>query len=283
MNILLFVSGLPYAKPAILFGGMLARYTKASVTLLHLVHKEEDIPVGESVLEEARELLPEVTVKTNVQKGRIPEDVLAEIRRGGYDLVVMRARRALRLHERLRGKIGRRVAAEAPVSVLVVKKETTSLKRVLICSGGQEVSIPVVETGARLTQAAQGQATLLHVANPIPSMYTGLHGIEETLPEMLQTNTPIARNLRQAAEILARYRLTAKLKLRHGVVADEILQESQSGHYDLIVVGAPRGNGKLFSLALTDVAQEVVNHSPCPVLVVRSTLAGVSVSGEADV
>jgi nucleotide-binding universal stress UspA family protein len=100
-------------------------------------------------------------------------------------------------------------------------------------------------------------------------MYTGLDAIEETLPDLLQSDTPTARHLRQGAEILAQHQVPAELRLRYGVVADEILREANEGDYDLIVIGASGTAGRLKGWLVGDVAREVVDHAPRSVLIVR--------------
>jgi nucleotide-binding universal stress UspA family protein len=126
----------------------------------------------------------------------------------------------------------------------------------------------MVRLGGRLAQAAQADVTLLHIASPVPSMYTGLDGIEETLAELLQTDTPLARHLRWCAKKLASYGITADIKLRHGVVASEILREAQIGDYDMIVIGSRTLASRLGELVLDNVARQILKQTECPVLVV---------------
>jgi nucleotide-binding universal stress UspA family protein len=63
--------------------------------------------------------------------------------------------------------------------------------------------------------------------------------------------------------------VTATLKQRHGVAADEILREALEGGYDLIVIGASGTGGRLKEWLLGNVTREVVEHAPCSVLVVK--------------
>lgn len=269
MNTLILVANLPYSEPAIRFGGLVARLTRSPVTLLYAGPLRRGMSGAESVLTRAGEMLSGVTVSTRVRRGSLAKSTLAEIRAGEYDLVVLRARQSVNLGERLRGAVGRTVAAKSPISVLVVKRDQPDLDRVLICTGGQGTAEPVIQAGGRLAQAAQAQATVLHVASPIPRMFMGLDAMEETLPELLQTDTPLARHLRHAAETLAQYQVSAELKLRRGDVVDEILQETHNGNYDLVLIGASEVTKGLKEWLLGNVAQRIVDDIPCPVLVVR--------------
>ena len=269
MRILLCVAGLPYAEAAVGFGGMIARITRSPVALLHVVRRNEDRGTGERILIAARKMLPGLTVDTHIRRGDPIGRILAEVEDGGYALVVVGARQPIRLTQHLLGSVTQQVIRRVPTSVLVTRHARPNLERILICTSGAEVAEPVIETGAWLAGAAQARATLLHVVSPVPSMYTGLGEIEETLPELLQTDTPLARHLRHSAEILARHQVTATLKQRHGVAADEILREAFEGDYDLIIIGASGTAGRLREWLLGNVTRQVVEHALCSVLVVK--------------
>ena len=269
MRMLLCVGGMPYAEAAVGFGGMIARITRSAVTLLHAIRRKEDRATGESILIAAREMLPGLAVNTRILRGDPTGRILAEARDGGYDLVVVGARQPNGLTQHLLGSVTQQIIRRVPTSVLVARQAGPSLGRVLICTSGADVAEPVIETGAWLAGAAHARTTLLHVSSPVPSMYTGLEEIEETLPELLQTDTPLARHLRRSAKILSRRQVTATLKQRHGVAADEILREALEGNYDLIVIGASGTAGRLREWLLGNVTRQVVEHAPCSVLVVK--------------
>jgi len=269
MRILLCVAGMPYAEAAVGFGGMIARITRSPVGLLHVVRRKEDQEAGERVLIAARKMLSGLTVDARIRRGDPTRRILVEVEDCGYDLVVVGARQPTRLTEHVLGSVTQQVIRRVPISVLVARQAGPSLERVLVCTSGANVAEPVVELGAWLAGAAHARTTLLHVSSPVPSMYTGLDEIEETLPELLQTDTPLARHLRRSAKILARHQVTATLKQRHGVAADEILHETLEGNYDLIVIGASGTAGRLREWLLGNVTRQVVEHAQCSVLVVK--------------
>jgi len=273
MRILLCVAGPSPLKPVISFAGIIARATGSEVTLLHVIRRREEEPSGKQVLGLAQEMLSDLMVEARIRQGDPVGMILAEIQEGDYDLVAIGARREVSLAPLLLGSVALQVIRRAPTSVLVVGHARDDLKRILICTGGSAIANPIIETGAWLARAAEAQATLLHVTSAVPSMYTGLGEIEETLSELLQTDTPLARHLRQGAKVLAHHQVTAGLELRHGVPAGEILLEADQGDYDLIVLGASGAGGRLRGWLLGDVTREVVERAPCPVLVVRQVAA----------
>ncbi|MFQ5857063.1 MAG: universal stress protein [Anaerolineae bacterium] len=285
MKILLCVAGMPYAEAAVSFGSIIAGVTKSPVTLLHVAHRKKDRAAGERILAAAREMLPGLTVEMRIRQGDPVRQILAEVQEGHYDLTVVGARQGGGLTQQLLGSVAQKVVRCIPTSVVVAREigpvlsdvlslskgpaEGPSLERVLICTGGKDVAVPVIEAGAWLAEAAHAQATLLHVTSFAPGMYTGLHAIEETLPRLLQTDTPTARHLRRGAEILERHQVTAKLRLRQGIAADEILRETREGDYDLVVIGASGAAGRLREWLLGNVTRQIVEHSPHSVLVVK--------------
>ena len=98
---------------------------------------------------------------------------------------------------------------------------------------------------------------------------TGLDEIEETLAELLQTDTEIAKHLRKGADFLASQNIPATLELRHGVAVEEIVIESERGDFDLLVVGASASSTGLRSWLLGNVTSKLIHQSNIPILVVQ--------------
>jgi nucleotide-binding universal stress UspA family protein len=126
-----------------------------------------------------------------------------------------------------------------------------------------------VWAGAAIACGAGAQATVLHVVDALPSMYTGLEQMEETLAELLQSDTGKSRELKWAAQVVKAECDISELKLRRGIVADEILREGRMGDYDLIVLGSSRSAGGLVRALMGDLAREIVTRAERPVLVIR--------------
>jgi universal stress protein A len=267
-EILLFVKKLPYSIPAILMAELMARLFNGRITLFH-ANKRLTEAEGQQLLEDARDRLPQEDTVVRFARKPAIKGILDEIDERTYNLVILQGRHAIRLRKRLGEKIARLVARESPISVLVVKREVSSLQQILVCTGGLEIAEPVIRMGASLAKASGAELTLLHVITPVPSMYTGLDEIEETLSELLQTETPTAQHLRRAAEKLSKDNVAAHLKVRQGEVADEILQEIEDSHYDMVIMGASPGHSRVSEWLRGDVTGQVVNHAPCPVLIVR--------------
>lgn len=270
MKILVFVADMPYSEPAVYLSGLISRLTDSSISMLSVIPTGIDSKKGEDDLNQAVETIPEIKVDTQlILRDNLADGILGEIENDNYDLVVLRAHDSLHLKGVFDKKIGRYLTKKAPISVLVVKQDRPRLKRILICTSGAEISTPGIEYGARLAKAAGAEVTLLHVAIPIPSMYTGLTGAGESFSELLTSETPLAQHMRHAAGILAQHFDNAKLEIRYGVVAEEILNEAKTGNHDLIILGASQANRNVSGWVLGDATYDVVNRTHCQVLVFR--------------
>jgi nucleotide-binding universal stress UspA family protein len=111
--------------------------------------------------------------------------------------------------------------------------------------------------------------TILHIVDPMPAMYTGLEQMEETLAEMLQSESEKARALMAAVQTVDATCTDSEIKLRRGIVADEILLEAAEGDHDLIVMGSSRVGTGLVRVLMGDLTREICVRSHRPVLVVR--------------
>lgn len=269
MNLLICVAGMPYAIPTLSFGGKIARLLPSSVTLLTVIDREEQRPSAQDLLTEAARKLESKgqPVDTVIRLGTPSRQIMREARKRPYDLIILGDRQNRRGRLFLSATV-QKVVKKASLPVLVVKDDRPAIDKILICTSGRDLSEPVISMGATLAQAAHAKTTLLHVTPPLPSMYTGLAGMEEELAELLQTETPLAQHLRRGAAFLARYGISARIVLRHGVAAQQILREADKGDYDLIVMGSWIRPGLIRGLFTGDVVREVVDNAVHPVLVV---------------
>jgi nucleotide-binding universal stress UspA family protein len=82
-------------------------------------------------------------------------------------------------------------------------------------------------------------------------------------------DSPRTPSINQYQEQLARYQVITDFRLRHGVVADDILCEADVGNYGLITIGASGAAGRLREWLLGNVTRQVVEHASCSVMVVK--------------
>ena len=268
-RILISIKRMPVGEKTVHFASIIARMLDAPVTLMTVIEDDGGRQAAEKGLEQARQALSGIEMQTKVRQGLdVDKEILAELNEGDHDLLVVGIVGATAFETLLFGSATRYLVGRAKRPMLVVRSYRQELRRMLICTGGREIAEPVVRLSAYLAQAARARVTLLHVAGSVPSMYTGLGEIEESLAELLQTGTPLARHLRWCAETLEKHGIKAEIELRHGVVVNEILREARLGDYDLIVLGSHISTTIWQSLMLDNVTRQVVDRAQCPVLVV---------------
>lgn len=271
MRMLICSIGSRRRKATLSFASEVAEALAADTTLLGVVDKKRAVEGLEQTLQEVAQRLEarELTVQIRVEAGDAEASVTDELETTQYDLVVLGSLGERRSRRKLRGSVAMRIVERAQSSVLVIKGDRQSLSRILICASGTEHGHLPVWAGASLACGARAQATVLHVVDAMPSMYTGLEKMEETLAELLQSDTARSRELKWAAQVVRAECEISELKLRRGIVADEILRESQEGDYDLVVVGSSRAAGGLVRALMGDVTRDILSRAQCPVLVVR--------------
>jgi nucleotide-binding universal stress UspA family protein len=200
--------------------------------------------------------------------GHAAEEILRETEENEYDLLVMGARGRSRLTRFLLGSVSYRVLEHAQIPLLIVRESRPQIDNILVTAGGRPQSTPTISFGTELAQELGAHATLLHVMNPIPQMYTGLHEMEETLPELLQTDTEEGRTLRRGARLMGERDVDGDLELRHGLVEQEIILEAREQDVDLIVLGSSVQAGPLGRLLIGNITRRVIDGTKRPILVV---------------
>lgn len=270
MHTLICIRQLPYAEPTVAFGGFIAQLFNSLLTLLTVIGDDSQRQLAEASISNAQELLQGKDVTTKLRSGDPLAEILKEAQETDYEMIVVGSHDVLRLLDSLMGTLSDKVAHRAHSHVLIVRGERKELNQILIPIGGQKMNPDVVKMGARLAAASGAKVTLLYVTGPVPTIYTGLDDMDETLPELLETDTPVSKHLRWNAEYLLDKGVMGELKLQQGVASDEILRETIIADYDLIVIGARSHASWLKRLLLVDqVTPHVIERSPCPVLVIH--------------
>jgi nucleotide-binding universal stress UspA family protein len=275
MKVLICVSNLLVDEPGLLFGGKLARSLQADISLLHVISKKKepgDRDKGEVLLREASSIMGDPPVKTILLWGDVVNQIIKEADRGNYDMVVITVSK-IGEGRQPTSSVHRSLLKDLPCCLLVVKNPKAEINKILICTGGFQMAESLIEVGAAIASASNSETTLFHVAANVPTMYTGLKTIEETLHELLMTDTPVARHLRRGAEILSENNLQAELKLRHGSAVYEIVREIDREDYDLLIIGASGANTMIKEWIFGNLTQDIVEAVGIPIMVVNQVRA----------
>ena len=269
MHTLISLTRFPYAASTVDLGYAISSAFNSDISLLTVATTNSDSDNATNSLKTAEERLPIEPISSLLKDGDPESQIMMEIRTGQYDLLVIGAR-----HHRgspaevLLGAVSHRVVKRTPISTLVVRGESRPLQNFLVCTGGPEAASDTVTSAATLARATGSRVTLLHVAAAIPTMYTGLQQIGETLTDLLQTDTPTARHLRQCAQIMESNEVEANIELRHGIPATEIIRSVERGSFDLLIIGASAHRG-LGRVLLDEVSLKLVDRSTLPLLIIQ--------------
>jgi nucleotide-binding universal stress UspA family protein len=271
MKMLLCTIGSKRRPITLRFGAQVAKALAAEVTLLGVTDKEDQLSELTVSLEQTAADLSASGLSVHIQalKGDAEAAVMDEMKHTLYDLVVLGSLAGKRSRRRFLNSVGMHIIEQASTSVLLVKGDRTSLSKVLICASGTEHGHLSIWAGAAVACGAGAKGTVLHVSEALPAMYSGLEQMEETLVELLQSDTEMARELRWATQVVKAECEVSEVKLRRGIAADEILDEAKSGDYDLIVLGSSQSAGGLVRALMGNLAREVVTRAQRPVFVVR--------------
>lgn len=267
IKILLCTDGSKNALAAITLGGRIAAALKAETTLFAAGRQGNRVY---ETLNQAMETLHDFGIRPNtlVGIGTPFDQFITQVRRRGYDLVVIGYRKRGPLEKALIGCVAAQVAHQATTSVLVVRQGRPDIRKLLLGIGGEGFTTEIAEWGARIAAAVGAQVTLLHVGLAPPLMFGGLAEVQETLTELLATNTPAARALRQAAAIMESNGIPAEIKIAYGVTERELLRTAQEGDYDMLILGSAWALPSIKRLMLKNITRDILLKTQRPVLVV---------------
>ncbi|TSC63644.1 MAG: UspA domain-containing protein [Microgenomates group bacterium Gr01-1014_93] len=152
-------------------------------------------------------------------------------------------------------------------------------RKILLTHDGSKLSSAAIPHAATLANAFNGEILLLHV----------IESVEQEIASLTSTdmNVPVGPVAEVAMEIVARDKKTAEKELKkvadnlkesgiqnvkilvtEGVADSEIVKVAKKQKCDLIVMST-HGRSGLGRALLGSVADSVVRHAPCPVLLVH--------------
>lgn len=149
------------------------------------------------------------------------------------------------------------------------------MKRILVPVDFSKSSRFALDTAAELARLSGGQVDLLHVWELPPmvapqEIYVGAALPRELFDRMQQdadrTLERFAADAREAGVAIG------QIRAMPGQPYDTIVEEARRGGYDLIVIGT-HGRKLLARIVVGSVAERVVRHAHCPVLVARAPAA----------
>ncbi len=272
MKILICSDGTSSADTAIHLGGSFAGPLKAEATLLGIAEASQDEHPLRDALQKQADSLHGYDVSANiiVQAGEPVRQIVDQTSKTSYDLVVIGARWTGATGYYWRSQKTYEVIKSIRPPVLVAIGERKHLKSFLVCTGGKEFIEKAVEFTGKLATAVDASVTLLHVMAAPPAMYADLVLLEENVDQLLESKSELGTNLRREKRDLEHLGVSTDVRLRHGIVVDQIFEEVRARDYDLIVTGTSQARGLLRHYIMGDLTRSILNRANCPVLVARA-------------
>jgi nucleotide-binding universal stress UspA family protein len=154
----------------------------------------------------------------------------------------------------------------AEVRCFEVQGEVMSVQRILVAVDGSPLAAHAADVGIELARLLSGELALIHVVDPV----------QNWAPE---SGVPAADLIKIAEQdgkrLLGEFSSRASLQapplefVQIGKPAAEIVKAAKDWSASIIVI-ASHGRGGVSRLLLGSVAEGVMRHAPCPVLVVRA-------------
>src|SRR6266571_5348352 len=272
MNILICSDGRPAADSATRLGGLLARPLQAKTTLLGIIEASADEQALRTALEKQAESLraSKTALELVMRAGEPIREIVHQTSTARYDLVIIGSRRARSTGLYWRSEKTYEVIKAIAPPVLVAIGHSPQLQRFLVCTGGKKFIEQAVQLTGTLAAAVGASVTLLHVMAEPPAIYADLVRLEEDVDHLLESKSELGINLRRQKRDLASLGVRAEVRVRHGIVIDQVFAEAEEGNYDLVVTGSSQARGMLRHYIMGDLTRSILNHANCTVLVARA-------------
>lgn len=138
-------------------------------------------------------------------------------------------------------------------------------KNILLGVDGSEHALHATKTAADLARSMNSEVLRIVVAfEPIPA-YLGEPNLQAAISARMKEAETILKN---ALDAVGEVPGEVHTEILEGAPAEAILDVANTRKSDLIVMGS-RGLGRLRGALLGSQSQKVVQHAPCPVLIVR--------------
>jgi nucleotide-binding universal stress UspA family protein len=141
---------------------------------------------------------------------------------------------------------------------------TVSFRRILIAVDSEPVAAHAADIGVDLARSLGADVALIYVIDSSPE-YISQKEFPQTLAQAEQDGKRLLAGFRERL----RLQPSALEFVQAGKPATEIAKTAKDWPADLLVIGS-HGRGGVQRVLLGSVAEGVMGHAPCPVLVIRA-------------
>lgn len=271
VQLLLVSNGEPSTQAGLNYGVWLAETLRLPSLLLGVAERSGQRNKVQALLEKTSRQLEEkgLSSKTLIREGNVSIRTIQQTRGREFITVVSPMGRPA-WKRWIRGRSFRRMLAEIPTPMFYVPKARTPVRKILVCMGGLGYALSMERTILWLAKHSGAHVTLLNVVEPISFDYPTSREVHAHLGDLVETDTPQGRNLREALKTAQALSVAVEVKVRQGTTVHEIREEIRSGDYDLVGMGSPHSPDSLRHYFMPNVTAEVAEVIDRPVLTVQS-------------
>lgn len=212
------------------------------------------------------------SVRAKLLRGRPAEAIARTAKRERADLLVIGSRGVTEFQPMLLGSVSRKLLRQAPCPVLVVKKPAKTLGRVVVGADGSIESWEAVALLKSLPLDVRPAVTVVSVIPPLPLESTRVPARAVAVGD--QVESALRREARKlvarVAGTLRQAGFSAKGVVLSGPPGAELVKLAGCERANLMVVGSRNGRSA-HDYFMGSVADTVVKHAPCSVLVCRGS------------
>lgn len=194
----------------------------------------------------------DVPTATTMQPGNAADVADSIAIERGAELIVVGSRGLGEITGTLMGSVARALARGAATPVLVVRARRDAPRHVLLAIDGSAEGRAAVDLLARLPLPGEAKVTQLHVVTP------NADEREDAL-------------VLEHARVTLAQRVSDRDIVDRGHIGEHVLRRALARNTDLIVLGT-KGQTMGTGLLRTSIADHVLSHAPCAVLVAKTPL-----------
>jgi nucleotide-binding universal stress UspA family protein len=227
---------------------------------------------------------PELNITKKMLEGRPANRIVDEAKEGDFDLIVMGSHGLGGLDRIILGSVSSEVSYSSEVPVMLIKQKDDelleSVNKILVPVDGSEKSKKAQHFALELAENFGADVDLLNVVSigvedipvlPYPMQPTATRNIPDwiqpySIEYKKESENFLSKFLKKARK--SKPELKISKKIAEGKPADGILEVSEEGNYDMIVMGGS-GWGNISSILLGSVSSRVANNSKIPVTIVK--------------
>jgi nucleotide-binding universal stress UspA family protein len=274
MRILLCSEGTERSENAIQFCLQIASATHSEVTIFGVTELEADeVPLLEAIRQTQHAYMAQgVNVEILSTYGEPISEIEKRAREGNYDLIVIGGEAKPSGQVSILSQKAYEIIETLLRPVLVVPVSRPEIRRILICTGGGTYIEAAVRLVIEFAPNLAASVTLFTAIPEAPVMISARSEPDVDVAALLATDSALGQNLRAEKEMIEAAGIPTEVRVRAGLVADEIAAEIEAGDYDLVVLGSKPSRDVFSAYLLGNMTRRLVNWVPRPVLVVASEI-----------